>query len=572
MFGKNISNILKDFYYKNQNIIHTDVIGFIALLYVEMIMLPKTSAKLFIGINDKEKLKNNIYKVIMMWALYQGAYAVSDTLHSKIEPKLTKYFTDLIIKNIFIKYQNTFREIDTTIVFSKISLIRHNLESLIEKFFLMIVPRVIASYIAIFNFYKINKKLGITSFICVSIQLFIIFSNIQKCVNASYDEIESKDNIMNYIEDKFDNIHIISSVANGIDNEVKNCMKQSEIVMDKMNKLNNCTLDRQNYGYFTNTIVFIVILLILYDLYEKKEISSEELVTVTSMLFPLFNQICELTYQFPDVISKLGVLNKNKEFIDELFSHEIKKGNEFELNKSIIEFKNVTFSYGKNKIFSDFNKKIGNENKNSIIGIYGKSGSGKSTFIKLICNILSPDSGNIYLDGHDINDISYNCLRKYILYNSQNTSTLFNTTIYKNIAYGNNHVGEDELKEKIKNIIDKYNLDGVFANINKEVSIIQKKQIDKYDFLNYDVGKNAELLSGGQKQVIHIIRSILNTTAIIFIYDEPTSAVDNINKNKIMNMINDKIKDTSNNKLSLIITHDNGIQKYFDEIIYIGKY
>ena len=122
MFGENIDNILKDFYDKNQNIVNADVIGFIFLLYVEMILLPKTTAKLFIGINDETELKNNIYKVIMIWTLYQGAYAVSDTLHSKIEPKLAKYFTDLIVKNIFIKYQNTFREIDTTLVFSKISL------------------------------------------------------------------------------------------------------------------------------------------------------------------------------------------------------------------------------------------------------------------------------------------------------------------------------------------------------------------------------------------------------------------------------------------------------------------
>lgn len=570
MFGENINNILKDFYSKNKNIIIADLIAFITLLYVEMIMLPKITAKLFIGINDEKELKNNIFKVIGTWALYQGSYAISDTLHSKIEPRLTKYFTDLIVKKIFIKYQNTFREINTTMVFSKISLIRHNIESLIEKIFLMVVPRVIACYIAIINFYKINKKLGICTFICISIQLLIIFGDIQKCVNASYDEIESRENIMNFIEDKFDNIHIISSTTGAINKEVQNCMIESDVIMGKMTKVNNCTLGRQNYGYFTNTIIFTIILLYLYELYKQKDISSEDLVTVTSMLFSLFNQICELTYQFPDIISKLGVLNKNKEFIDDLFSYENKKGNNVNIVRAIIEFKNVSFSYGKNKIFSNYNQFLGNENKNSMIGIYGKSGSGKSTFIKLICNILSPNQGNILLDGIDINEISYDCLRKYILYNSQNTSTLFNTTIYQNIIYGNDDMNGDDLMKKIKSIIDKYGLDNVFTNINKEVSIMEKKEIEKYDFLNYDVGKNAELLSGGQKQIIHIIRSILNTTAIFFIYDEPTSAVDSINKDKIMNMIKDKINDQTSNKLSLIITHDYTIKNYFDTIINIG--
>ena len=142
--------------------------------------------------------------------------------------------------------------------------------------------------------------------------------------------------------------------------------------------------------------------------------------------------VYEITYIFPDVTARFGVLKNNQKFIAELFSHKNKIGREVSIKNGIVEFNNVTFGYKKNNnIFDNYTIKI----EPGITGIYGKSGSGKSTMIKLICNIIKPLSGIIKIDGHNINDISFNCLNKNIVYISQNTSTLFDTTVYNNITY-----------------------------------------------------------------------------------------------------------------------------------------
>ena len=102
---------------------------------------------------------------------------------------------------------------------------------------------------------------------------------------------------------------------------------------------------------------------------------------------------------------------------------------------------------------------------------------------------------------------------------------------------------------KINNLFNKYKLFNVFKNINKN------------NLFDYNVGKEGELLSGGQKQIIHIIRTILNDSFNLIILDEPTSAIDVENRDNILDLI------MSLDKTIIIITHDEYIKKYCNNII-----
>lgn len=557
LFDKEINDLLTDFYSKNKNVVQNSLFGSLINFIIDSIIMPRIMAKLFVSINDKKELKNNVIKLMVTWTVNQASHAIADTMRSKLEPSLTKYLTDVIVDNIFIKYQNTNGYINTAIVFSKIGLIRWTIESLVDNILLVIIPRTAIIYITIFNFYTINKKLGLCALFAVTIQLMIVFSSIDKCINIAYDEIEVKDNALEYIEDKISNIHTITSVFNGIKNESKNCHKQSSLLYDKKVELNNCVLERQISGYTTNTIVFIIILMYGYNLHKDNELDKEQFITLLTTLESLFMHVYEITYIFPDVTARFGVLKNNQKFIAELFSHKNKIGREVSIKNGIVEFNNVTFGYKKNNnIFDNYTIKI----EPGITGIYGKSGSGKSTMIKLICNIIKPLSGIIKIDGHNINDISFNCLNKNIVYISQNTSTLFDTTVYDNITYGLNSCQNN--LSSVKNFIQKYKLWQIFENINKNITI-ETGIKNNFNFLNYPVGKRGELLSGGQRQILHIIRSILNNTSKIYIYDEPTSALDENTKQNVINMIKTELKD----KTVLMITHDTSIRHCCTKII-----
>ncbi len=175
---------------------------------------------------------------------------------------------------------------------------------------------------------------------------------------------------------------------------------------------------------------------------------------------------------------------------------------------SIIEFQNVSFDNDGKTILKNISISIA---KGDYISIVGPSGSGKSTFLKLCSHLISPTGGNIIYKGKNITEHNPTELRKSIAYCFQ-MPFLFGDTVAENINF----------PFSIRNI--KLDQD----RVNKLFSIFH---IDT-DFLNKDV-KN---LSGGEKQRIAIIRSLLFEPEILLL-DEITSALDTDNTRIVESVI-----------------------------------
>ncbi len=169
-----------------------------------------------------------------------------------------------------------------------------------------------------------------------------------------------------------------------------------------------------------------------------------------------------------------------------------------------IEFTNVNFSYETGgQILNDINLSI---SKNETVAIVGKSGSGKSTIANLIPRFYNHSSGEILIDGTPINDFSLDYLRSQISIVNQSPS-LFNDTISKNIAYGDDEIDVEKLKESAK-------LSGCAEFI--------ENLPEGYES---EIGDDGVLLSGGQRQRLAIARAFYKDSPII-ILDEATSALD----------------------------------------------
>ncbi|MDL2287599.1 ABC transporter ATP-binding protein/permease, partial [Eubacteriales bacterium OttesenSCG-928-G02] len=215
-------------------------------------------------------------------------------------------------------------------------------------------------------------------------------------------------------------------------------------------------------------------------------------------------------------------------------------------SENIIEFKNVNFSYSNDHPTLENISLI--IKKNSKIGIIGGTGSGKSTLVNLILNIYTPQSGEIFLKGVNLNKISIESLRDTISVVPQKVE-LFSGTIRENIAFG--CIAEDnEIIYAVQNAC----ADNFIQNkTNKYNEIVQKK------------GSN---FSGGQKQRIAIARALLKDSDIL-IMDDSSSALDystdlqirkNINnnyKNKTLIVVSQKVKSIMD--YDQIIVIDNGI-------------
>ena len=554
IFGKEINNLITEFYSSNQGVVLGSFLSSSTVFIIESVVVPRMAAKILVNTNNLVLLKENMIKLALIWVFLQIGRSTSDILDAKVEPALSKFINDRIVKSAFFKHEMTHNKIDTSVLVSRIIHIRLNFEGLVNKVFVSILPRLSSIFLIILNFWFINKRLGTITLILVLLQFSIMLNNIENCINKAYDEVESRDKLTSVVSDKFDNIHTISSVFGGIEKEIKSCENQSFLSMKSRLETNSCVFNKQLKGYVSNTFIFSLILVIIYKEFSEKRIDMEGLSTILLSMNLFFNQMYVISCNVPELIRRIGILNNNRKFIEELFDYKNSNGSDLPIESGKIEFKNVNFSYNSEKVITDKNVKIDHK---EIIALFGTSGSGKTTFVKLIMKIISPQSGTILLDDKDINNMNPEFIKKYVTYISQDMSTLFNDTILYNIVYGTKLEAMDktESKEEVLKLIYKYNIQNIYKNVGTES-----------EFLDYIVGKTGETLSGGQRQMIHLIRAILNTDSKILILDEPTSALDLETKNNVIEMIKNECRD----KTVLIITHDEDIKNICDRTILFG--
>ncbi len=166
----------------------------------------------------------------------------------------------------------------------------------------------------------------------------------------------------------------------------------------------------------------------------------------------------------------------------------------------------------------------------------------------LIPRLYEPTSGSIKFNDKDIAKMDLNFIRKQISYVGQDF-TLFNDTIYNNIAYGElNKCSKAEVEDAAKK-----------ANAYSFIELLQDK-------FNTFVGQNGVLLSGGQRQRIAIARAVLKNSPILLL-DEATSALDSESET----IIKESINNLSKNKTTLIIAHRLSTVINADKIVVIDN-
>jgi ATP-binding cassette subfamily B protein len=194
-----------------------------------------------------------------------------------------------------------------------------------------------------------------------------------------------------------------------------------------------------------------------------------------------------------------------------------------------VEFKNVKFGYDEsNIIIKDFSAKVKNGQK---IAIVGPTGAGKTTIVKLLMRFYDINSGNIFVDNKNINDIDRTNLRKVFGMVLQDT-WLFNGTIMENLRYGKLDATDEEVIEAAKT-----------AYVHHFIQTLP-------DAYNMEINEESNNISQGQKQLLTIARAILANPKIL-ILDEATSSVDTRTEILIQKAMDELMK----NRTSFIIAH-----------------
>ena len=293
---------------------------------------------------------------------------------------------------------------------------------------------------------------------------------------------------------------------------------------------------------FVIEILFIVSIITLIYI-SSKFYNDEEIfgliifVSVISIRFiPLYGSLSSSIMSMKTNYPSINLILKELRIRDLKIDHLKIKKKEIKNNKNFLEIKNLEFKYKKNleKVINKINFKIV---KNDFIGIVGSSGSGKTTFVNILCGLIYPDKGSFYSYGKNIYRDLNNWQSKIGYVSS--TSLVLNESIIKNIT-----LDQKPNKRKIIKILKQLKLENL---INK---------------LNFKVGDSGGRLSSGQRQRLLIARVIYRNPEIL-IFDEVTNYLDSTNEEKVLKLI----KSLNKTKPVILITHKKSNLKYCNKII-----
>jgi ABC-type multidrug transport system, ATPase and permease components len=279
-------------------------------------------------------------------------------------------------------------------------------------------------------------------------------------------------------------------------------------------------------------LIFIVLIfkgqakvatLVLVIGYVSKVVSETEIFNKKQNLLALDNIRVEriktiLNYK-PNNIKEFGKL-----FNDDIFGN--------------VEFDKVCFNIDDKEILKNITLNI---KSNRITTLVGKSGSGKSSILKLLLRLYKPTKGNIYIDGFNIYEYSKEVYSSNVSISTQKPF-VFNMSIKNNLA-----------------LVDK--------NHNNHIKVCKKVGIHNFIMslpkgYNTIIKEDATDLSGGQKQVLSLARTLL-TKSEILVFDEITSSLDPNTTKHIIEVLNELKK----NHTIVIVTHKPTLMKISDEIV-----
>lgn len=400
--------------------------------------------------------------------------------------------------------------------------------------------KVTAAFITLFYFAHMLALIAV--FIA---PIFLVFSHIwgrkYKKLHTKLQESESK--LTSLIEDLLQNIIIIKAycVETATINKLQRFQSNRSSFSMLRNKMSSISSAVISLGFWVG--YFLAFMWGVFGIYAG---------TATFGTMTVFLQLVEqiqsplvgLAYSYPKILASIASVERLIEFKN----LNLEKRIEAPKSKHLIgvKFEEVSFSYNdKLTVLNSVSFEIKPGEK---IALVGTSGEGKTTIIRLILALVSPQSGNIFFtDKNGKIALASADSRKYISYVPQG-NTLFSGTLRENLQLAKSGASEEEIYESLK----------------KSCAMDFVKELP--EGIDTEIGEKGVGLSEGQAQRIAIARALLNDSPIL-ILDEATSALDVDTEKKIL----DSLSALAPNTTCIVVTHRQSALRICDRIFKLEK-
>ena len=275
------------------------------------------------------------------------------------------------------------------------------------------------------------------------------------------------------------------------------------------------------------------------------EMTVGELVAFVGLLNMFFQPIQQLSQLYSDLQSTLASLEKVFAVLDtEPDRADQPNAKELDALRGEVEFENVSFAYGEDKVLDDVSFRI---KSGETLAIVGETGAGKSTVIKLLSRFYDPTSGTVRVDGEDLSTVRGSSLRRHMGVVLQDTF-LFTGTIKENIRYGRPDATDEEI---------------VAAATTIGADDFIRRFPEGYET---QVRERGGRLSAGERQLVAFARALLANPELL-VLDEATSSVDLATEARIEKALDNLLA----GRTSIVIAHRLSTVRRADRILVMGE-
>ena len=555
LFGKHVNKFYKKYFWYF-------FFGIIAVITVDYIQffIPEIIGQIIddlengvVTINSFEPLIRNVFYILIVGVgLFIGRFIWRICIFGESK-KIQADLRYEMFKKTEILSQRYYKENKTGAILSYFS---NDLETIEESFGFGVVQLIDGIFLLIISLIKMFMVQPILTSITLIpiIGLGLVAYFVDKMMEKAYDKRQQAyDDLSDFAQENFTGIRVIKAFVKEKKElkafkEVAARNKETNVNFVKKSQLLEILFDLFIYSIICICLAGGAYLVYLYVSSNKTQgLSVGTLITylgyVDTIIWPVFalaGTINLMARSRTSLRRVSSLLDEEVEIIDgQVVTPDQIKGE--------IEFKNFSFAYPdapEKLVLKNLNFKI---NEGETIGIVGKIGAGKSTLVNMLFRLYNVKENTLFIDGYDIMHLPIKFIRDNIGYCPQD-NFLFSDSIKNNIAFSNNEIDIDQVKDAAD-----------FSSVSQNIEEFN----DKYETL---IGEKGVSLSGGQKQRISISRAIVKDPKIL-ILDDSVSAVDVKTEETILDNINKMRK----GKTTILIASRVSSVKGLDKIIVMNN-
>lgn len=485
----------------------------------------------------------DLSRVAALWIGVQALYLVMHAIDLTLVPKFDAFARGRVMTDIVTGFEEHFTEPNTGSLMSSVLKLPEAAKDLFYEMHHAVFADAVLMVCTVGYYFWVNRVLGAVFLVGMVVWLTVTYFFHRTCSVKTYAKERSHDSMHEKIEEIVSNL-ITIFVYDTAGDELKKLRDDSRDYAKLMATSLGCAFNFRVMYAIVVVTVFLLIMATSVALVRTKQIDQATFVAVFIVTFTTMGRLMAGYASIKAMQHSLGIVKSTSTSVSDTLKHDrvvpAREAPSAEFEISDIELDGITYETADGRVILDDVHCAFPAGKTA--AIVGRIGSGKSTVARLVMRLDRPTSGDIKSGGRSVYALSMASWRRQVAFVPQ-TPRLMDRTLRENLTYAGAVRDADEVVDMLR------------GNGLEDMAKVFAERMDQ------PVGKGGTKLSGGQRQLVWLLRAMMSDARVI-VMDEPTSALDYASRDQVVRFIHTAMK----GRTIIIVTHDVSLLSQVDDV------